>query len=83
LVAWWWWHNNRPGQEEGNIPFVEESGFGKYSNDPQEIATIVTSWLADPIVLQRMQQCAKDAARPYATIQIAQDLIDLLEQQQK
>ena len=64
----------RPGQEEGNIPFVENAGFGKYSGDPTVIANTVSSWLASPSLLQSMQQAALTAARPKATLDIAKDL---------
>ena len=68
----------RPGQEAGNIPFVEESGFGKYSGNPSEIATTVKSWLADPFMLKAMQVAALKASRPHATLDIAKDLSDMV-----
>ena len=68
----------RPGQEEGNIPFVEDAGFGKYNGDPVEIAKIVGSWLANPEKLESMQKAALAASRPKATLDIARDLADLL-----
>lgn len=63
-----------PGQEEGNIPFVEKAGFGKYSGDSDVIATTVNSWLASPETLQQMQEAALQAARPHSTLDIAKDL---------
>jgi hypothetical protein len=69
---------NRPGQEAGNIPFVENAGFGKYSGDPSEIAGIVSSWLSSPETLSAMQQAALAAARPRATVDIARDLAQIL-----
>lgn len=67
-----------PGQEAGNIPFVEESGFGKYSGDPTVIAETVTSWLTDPALLREMRQNALKAARPEATLDIARDLAQIV-----
>lgn len=66
-----------PGQEEGNIPFVEDSGFGKYSSDPDEIADTVSSWLGSPETLSGMQAAAVEASRPRATIDIARDLAEI------
>jgi 1,2-diacylglycerol 3-beta-galactosyltransferase len=63
-----------PGQEEGNIPFVEEAGFGKYSGDSDVIAATVSSWLGSPDKLQQMQEAALQAARPHSTLDIAEDL---------
>ena len=70
--------SNRPGQEEGNIPFVEDAGFGKYDGDPVEIGKIVGSWLSNPEKLDSMQKAALAASRPKATLDIARDLSDLL-----
>lgn len=67
-----------PGQEAGNIPFVEDSGFGKYSSDPSVIAETVTSWLSDPAKLQEMRDNALNAARPEATLDIARDLAQVV-----
>lgn len=63
-----------PGQEEGNVPFVENAGFGKYSGDPAVIAETVCSWLASPEMLSSMQQAALKASRPRATLDIAKDV---------
>eukprot|EP00594_Rhizosolenia_setigera_P015422 CAMPEP_0178955668 /NCGR_PEP_ID=MMETSP0789-20121207/9748_1 /TAXON_ID=3005 /ORGANISM="Rhizosolenia setigera, Strain CCMP 1694" /LENGTH=446 /DNA_ID=CAMNT_0020637355 /DNA_START=289 /DNA_END=1629 /DNA_ORIENTATION=+ len=63
-----------PGQEEGNVPFVEDSGFGKYSDNPSIIADTVNEWLKSPEMLQEMQSNALKAARPQATLDIAREL---------
>jgi 1,2-diacylglycerol 3-beta-galactosyltransferase len=63
-----------PGQEAGNIPFVEDAGFGKYSGDPTVIADTVTSWLSSPEKMDQMRDKALGAARPEATLDIARDL---------
>lgn len=68
----------RPGQEAGNIPFVENAGFGKYSNNPIEIASIVSTWLSSPSLLESMQQAAIVASRPHATLDIAKDIANIL-----
>mmetsp|Transcript_5371 Transcript_5371/g.5918 ORF Transcript_5371/g.5918 Transcript_5371/m.5918 type:complete len:471 (-) Transcript_5371:114-1526(-) len=63
-----------PGQEEGNVPFVEDSGFGTFSADSNVIADTVSGWLSSPSSLESMQSAAKAAARPSATLDIARDL---------
>ena len=68
----------RPGQEEGNVPYVEESGFGKYSGDPKVIAETVSEWLEKPDMLNEMKSCALEAARPSATLDIARDIAEML-----
>jgi len=67
-----------PGQEEGNIPFVKDAGFGSYSGDPKEIAATVSTWLSSPDRLASMKENALRAARPTATIDIARDLAEML-----
>jgi len=67
-----------PGQEEGNVPFVEDAGFGRYSGNPDVISTCVSSWLESPEMMKEMQEAALKAARPTATIDIAKDLAQML-----
>lgn len=69
---------HRPGQEEGNVPYVENAGFGKYSGNPTVIAETVTSWLESPEKLESMREAALLAARPSATLDIARDLAEMV-----
>lgn len=66
-----------PGQEEGNVPFVENSGFGQYSGDPKVIADTVCSWLNSPDKMESMKAAALAAARPSATLDIAKELAEI------
>jgi 1,2-diacylglycerol 3-beta-galactosyltransferase len=73
-----------PGQEEGNVPYVEENGFGCYRGTPEGIAETVEEWLAassvttEGTVLETMRECALSAARPDATLDIARDLAEMV-----
>eukprot|EP00565_Helicotheca_tamesis_P001192 CAMPEP_0185725936 /NCGR_PEP_ID=MMETSP1171-20130828/2059_1 /TAXON_ID=374046 /ORGANISM="Helicotheca tamensis, Strain CCMP826" /LENGTH=500 /DNA_ID=CAMNT_0028394181 /DNA_START=94 /DNA_END=1596 /DNA_ORIENTATION=- len=67
-----------PGQEEGNVPYVENSGFGSYSGNPTVIAEKVSSWLASPELMSEMKANALKAARPSATLDIAKDLAQMV-----
>lgn len=67
-----------PGQEEGNVPFVEDAGFGTYSGNPNKIADTVSTWLSSPEMLSSMKEAALEAARPSATVDIAKDLAAML-----
>eukprot|EP00557_Chaetoceros_sp_GSL56_P002745 CAMPEP_0176499656 /NCGR_PEP_ID=MMETSP0200_2-20121128/13056_1 /TAXON_ID=947934 /ORGANISM="Chaetoceros sp., Strain GSL56" /LENGTH=550 /DNA_ID=CAMNT_0017898115 /DNA_START=158 /DNA_END=1810 /DNA_ORIENTATION=+ len=67
-----------PGQEEGNVPFVQEAGFGTYSGNPVTIADTVSTWLSSPEMLSTMKEAALAAARPSATLDIAGDLATML-----
>ena len=70
--------SHSPGQEAGNVPYVEENGFGTYSGDPTVIADTVSSWLETPEKLEMMQKAALEAARPAATLDIAKDIAEYL-----
>jgi hypothetical protein len=63
-----------PGQEEGNVPYVVDGGFGSFSKNPAVIANTVSNWLLDEQLLAKMSAAAKKAARPTATFDIAREI---------
>jgi 1,2-diacylglycerol 3-beta-galactosyltransferase len=67
-----------PGQEKGNVAYVEEHQAGVYAETPQEIARLVRDWL-DPSnhTLQRMAHNAARLARPDAALAIASRLCNV------
>jgi len=67
-----------PGQEEGNVDFVRESGFGEFRGSPDAIADTCAGWLGDAKQLETMSACAAQAARPGATADIARDIAALV-----
>ena len=69
-----------PGQEEGNVPFVVENGAGSYSEDPAEIAAILSGWFGpEQERLAEMGAKAKAMGRPQATFEIVEEIVALLE----
>lgn len=64
-----------PGQEAGNVPFVTEGRFGVYDRRPSGIARAVSNLLRTPEVLQEMSNKARQAGRPRATLNIAEDVV--------
>lgn len=62
-----------PGQEEGNVDFVVNGGFGAYCsvNDPIAIAEQVCSWLQNEEKLKTLSKNAKLHGTPYAARDIA------------
>lgn len=75
-----------PGQEWGNVGFVEQHGFGLRGfgvngfSRPRMIAKTVAGWLADERELERMSAAALAVAAPHATELIAKDLLRLLDE---
>lgn len=65
-----------PGQEAGNVNFVLENGFGDFisTNQPEEMAQEVTSWLQDPVLMQSMSKAAQKAGQPTAAEDIVLDI---------
>ncbi|CAE7493624.1 MGD1 [Symbiodinium natans] len=61
-----------PGQEQGNVGFVVDGGFGDFCSDPRTIARTVVGWLQDEEALRRMSKNAGEQGRPRATLKIAQ-----------
>ncbi len=68
------------GQETGNVTYVVQGGFGAFSREPEEIGRTVAGWLApgNPQMPQ-MAARARALARPQATREIVQALLDLVE----
>lgn len=69
-----------PGQETGNVQFVEENGVGLYVTEPAEIAKLVEAWSTRAkAALATMARNAARLARPRAALLIAEDLCYTLE----
>lgn len=72
------------GQEAGNVPYVVENGFGKFSKSPNEIARIVARWFGPySDELEAMSQNALRLARADAVFKIVHDLHKLVRDRQK
>lgn len=69
-----------PGQETGNVRYVEENGVGVYRSEPAEIAALVDAWLAPGNAeLAALAARARNLARPDAALDIARALSRLLD----
>lgn len=67
-----------PGQEEGNVDFVIEKGFGSFCSDADPIAMAeeLCMWLTDDEKLVLLSKNAKAAGTPYAARDIARQIGD-------
>ncbi len=64
-----------PGQETGNVTFVESSGVGILCQEPSEIALVVRAWLTPGnATLAQLAARAHELARPRAALDIAKTL---------
>jgi 1,2-diacylglycerol 3-beta-galactosyltransferase len=68
-----------PGQEEGNVPFVVDNGVGEYSEEPEEIASIVARWFGpERATLAAKEAKAKSLGHPQATFDICRSIVESL-----
>lgn len=68
-----------PGQETGNVAFVEQSGVGILQKNPDALARTLREWLTPGNdTLARYAARARELARPYAALDIARALNALL-----
>ena len=68
-----------PGQEEGNVTFVQESGVGVLREQPNAIADTLREWLTPGNdTLARYAARARQLARPRAALEIAKILDSVL-----
>lgn len=65
-----------PGQEEGNVDYVVDNGFGAYchDSDPIGIAEEICLWLKDEDKLRKLSNAAKSKGAPYAARDIAKSI---------
>jgi UDP-N-acetylglucosamine:LPS N-acetylglucosamine transferase len=65
-----------PGQEEGNVNYVVDGGFGAYcpDSDPISMAEELCMWLKDDMKLAVLSEAAKRFGSPYAARDIAKSI---------
>lgn len=63
-----------PGQEEGNVDYVLDGGFGAFDTDPRGIAEEVAAWITEENKLQMLSEAAKRKGAPYAARDIARQI---------
>lgn len=64
-----------PGQETGNVAYVQDNEAGVYAQNPLDVARLICDWMTpgNP-TLQQMSRNAARLARPQASLQIADEL---------
>lgn len=67
-----------PGQEEGNVDYVVDGGFGSFCQDTDTgaVAEEVALWLNDELKLKEMSDAAKKLGAPFAARDIVQQIGD-------
>ncbi len=60
-----------PGQEDGNVTYVRETGTGVWAPTPQRVVGTLREWVEQPARRQRFVEACKKAARPDSSRAIA------------
>lgn len=60
-----------PGQEDGNVTFVRETGTGVWAPTPQRVVATLRRWVENPTERQKVVEACIRAARPEASNAIA------------
>lgn len=60
-----------PGQEDGNVTFIEEAGAGVFAPTPQLVTRALTRWLCRPKEYKQIVENARRIARPDSARTIA------------
>lgn len=63
-------HGDPPGQEEGNLRYVQSHGAGLWISDANTFSSLVTHWLTNPGQMERAAANARRIGRPDAAQRI-------------
>ncbi len=67
-----------PGQEEGNVDYVEEKGAGVWAPSPEQVVDTLHYWLENPAILARIAETSRRLAKPDASKEIAGKIIGIV-----
>lgn len=71
-------YSKLPGQEDGNVTFVEEEGAGVWAPTPQEVVRALTRWISRPEERKKVIENCRRAGRPEAARTIARTIGEML-----
>jgi 1,2-diacylglycerol 3-beta-galactosyltransferase len=64
-------YSKLPGQEDGNVTFVQQEGAGVWAPTPPEVVRTLTRWISRPAERQKAIENCRRAGRPEAARMIA------------
>ncbi len=67
-----------PGQEDGNVTFVQKEGAGVWAPTPQEVVRALTRWIMRPAERQQVIENCRRAGKPEAARIIARTIGKML-----
>jgi 1,2-diacylglycerol 3-beta-galactosyltransferase len=72
-------YSKLPGQEDGNVRFVESVGAGVWAPEPLQVVRTLTRWICRPHERLKVVENCRQAARPDASRRIARILGEQLD----
>ena len=70
-------YDRLPGQEIGNVQFVEQKGIGHYVPKPADLTKALQHWLTHPDELAAAAAAAKAAGNPHSARDIARRIVEI------
>jgi 1,2-diacylglycerol 3-beta-galactosyltransferase len=67
-----------PGQEDGNVTFVEEEGAGVWAPNPQDVVRTLTRWISRSAERKKVIENCRRAGKPEAARTIAHTIAEIL-----
>ncbi len=67
-------YSKLPGQENGNVTFVQEEGAGVWAPKPREVVRTLTRWISRPEERKQVIENCRRAGRPEAARTIAKEI---------
>ncbi|RLC76694.1 MAG: hypothetical protein DRI61_12820 [Chloroflexi bacterium] len=67
-----------PGQEEGNVEFVERQGVGVFAPSPSEAVRVLKRWLSHPQEIQDIRQRAPGLVKVEASLDIVAAAVEVV-----
>ncbi len=71
-------YSKLPGQEDGNVTFVQEEGAGVWAPTPQEVVRTLTRWISRPEECKKVIENCRRAGKPEAARTIARIIANKL-----
>ena len=71
-------YSKLPGQEDGNVTFVQEEGAGVWAPKPQKVVRTLTRWISRPAEKQQVIENCRRVAKPNAARLIAHIIGEIL-----
>jgi len=63
-----------PGQEDGNVTYVRESGAGVWASTPKRVVATLRDWVEHPQEREKVVEACRLASRPDASMTIARKI---------